>query len=544
MVPQTTSNRPASLADYVAIIRRRWWMIAIPLVVAPIGAFLVAESQQSVYEATATVYINRTPATSTATGIYDQSAAQDPVRFFQTQADLARDPKLLERVATAAGGISAGALAGNSSVSPSADADLLNFSVKSSDRQAASTLANAYAQEFTTYQPEQNRVSLNKALATVTAKMATLRANGVSQSSPVYAELLNRESQIETALLLQAGNAPRVVQPAGDAAQIRPRPKRSALLGLALGTILGLGLAFLREALDKKVRSDEEIQEILELPLLGRLPAPPGPLRQADQLVMLEDPHSPEAEAVRKLRTNLEFVNLERAHRTIMITSSVEQEGKSTTAANLAVALARAGRRVALVDLDLRKPYLHRFFRVASFPGVTDVVAGGFHLAEAVHQIAIPDSEGDARPRSTRSSRNGASKVESLLGLLPAGTLAPNPGELIGGDSVAALIEQLRADWDVVLLDAPPTSVVGDALTLSARVDAIIVITRLGIVDGEMLRELGRVLEASPAEKLGFVTSGAKVGPAYGYGYGYGYTAASAGRGETAGVGRGEELVP
>ena len=107
--------------------------------------------------------------------------------------------------------------------------------------------------------------------------MATLRTNGVSQSSPVYADLLNRESQIATALVLQAGTAPRVVQPAAGASQIRPRPKRSALLGLALGAILGIGLAFLRDALDKKTRSDDEIHEILRLPLLGRL-APPREL--------------------------------------------------------------------------------------------------------------------------------------------------------------------------------------------------------------------------------------------------------------------------
>jgi succinoglycan biosynthesis transport protein ExoP len=540
MVSPMTSNRPTSLADYVAILRRRWWMIAIPLVIAPVGAFIVAKSERSVYRANATVYINRTPATAAATGIYDQSAAQDPVRFFQTQADLARDPALLDRVAHSAGGISGGQLAGISSVSPSADADLLNFSVESPDRRAAASLANAYADEFTRFQPEQNRTSLTTALTTVRSKMATLRGNGVSQSSPVYAELLNRESQLETALALQAGNAPRLVQPAGGAAQIRPRPKRSALLGLALGTILGIGLALLREALDKKVRSDEEIQEILQLPLLGRLPPPPNALRQTDQLVMLEEPQSPQAEAVRKLRTNLEFVNLEREHRTIMVTSSVEQEGKSTTAANLAVALARAGRRVALVDLDLRRPYLHRFFRVASFPGVTDVIAGRLELSDALKPIAIPDADEASTARLRGPAQNGARKVKSLLAVLPAGTLAPNPGELMGSAGVAALIEELRADWEFVLLDAPPMSAVGDALTLSARADAIIVMTRLGTVDGEMLRELERLLQASQAEKLGFVMSGAKVGPAYGYGYGYGYSPSSV----SAGVGRGEELVP
>jgi succinoglycan biosynthesis transport protein ExoP len=531
---QMISNRPTSLADYLAILRQRWWMVAIPLVIAPVGAYIVAKTERSVYEASSTVYINRTPATATATGIYDQSAATDPVRFFQTQADLARQPELLDQAAKVAGGTTGGDLAGSSSVSPSANADLLIFSVTSSDPAAAVLLANTYAQEFTKFQPEQNRSSLNTALTQVRSRMATLRANGVSQRSPVYADLLSRESQIATALVLQAGTAPRVVQPAGGASQIRPRPKRSALLGLALGAILGIGLAFLRDALDKKTRSDDEIHEILRLPLLGRLAPPASSLRQGDQLVMLEDPNSPQAEQIRKLRTNLEFVNLEREHRTIMITSSVEQEGKSTTAANLAVALVRSGRRVALIDLDLRRPYLHRFFRVASFPGVTEVVAGHADLSEALKPISIPDYDGVAAP--SRSSQNGAAQTKPLLGLLPAGTLPPNPGELIGSQAVSRLIEQLKADWDLVLIDAPPMSVVGDALTLSARVDAVIVMTRLGTVDAEMLRELDRLLETSPAETLGFVVSGAKVGPTYGYGYGYGPAATY--------VARGEELVP
>src|SRR6185437_5992390 len=125
---ETLPNRPTSLADYLAILRRHWWVIAIPLVVAPIGAFLAASSQRSIYQAGSTVYINRTTAVQAATGVYDQSASTDPVRFFQTQADLARQPQVLQRAVSAAhvSRYSARELAGNSKVTPSSNADLLN----------------------------------------------------------------------------------------------------------------------------------------------------------------------------------------------------------------------------------------------------------------------------------------------------------------------------------------------------------------------------------------------------------------------------------
>jgi receptor protein-tyrosine kinase len=527
-------NRPTSLADYLAILRRHWWVIAIPLVVAPIGAFLAASSEQSIYQATSTVYINRTPAVATATGVYDQSASSDPVRFFQTQADLARQPALLQRAVRAArvSGFSANDLAGNSSVSPSSNADLLIFNVSDAKPDVAVALVNAYAREFTKYEPAQNVQALNRALATVDAKLASLRAQGI-KSGPVYGQLLERESELASALAIGGGPTPKVVQPAGGAGKIKPRPKRNALLGLALGAILGIGLAFLREALDRRVWSEDAIESILALPLLGRLPKPPREFRRTNELVMVSEPGRPAAEAFRKLRTNLEFANLDREHRTIMISSSVEQEGKSTTVGNLGVALARGGRRVAIVDLDLRRPLMHRFFRVGAVPGVTDVVSGRATLADAIREIPIGDQRSQSLLARHAASGNGAMPAKGpTLSLLPAGSARFDPGEFILDEGLYAVLGEMRKDWDVVLIDAPPMSVVGDALSLSAGVDAIIVVAKLGLVHPGMLQELARLLDASPTDKLGFIVTGAEHGPVYGYGYGYGHLASREREGE------------
>ena len=149
-----------------------------------------------------------------------------------------------------------------------------------------------------------------------------------------------------------------LVRAASGAVQTQPRPTRNGALAAMLGLLLGVGLVFLRDALNTRVRTAGEVQSRLDLPQLGRIPEPPRRLRSGKGIVMLTDPLSPAAEPFRILAANLDFVNLERNARTIMFTSATHGEGKSTTVANLAVALARGGRRVILADLDVRKPSL------------------------------------------------------------------------------------------------------------------------------------------------------------------------------------------
>lgn len=520
LMTEAFPNRPASLADYLTILRRRLWIIVIPLVLAPIITYVIASGEKPVYSASANVYINLTPATLAAVGIFDQTASQDPERYFQTQATLARNPRLIDRVA-AGQGVSAGELASISSVAPSTVADLLIFSVQTGNSERAARLANAYAHEFARYQPAQNVKAFTNAISRTRRQLRTLQKEGATKDSPVVSALRTRLSELEQGLPLLSGAGPQVVQPAEGGAKVSPRPTRDAMLGLALGLILGVGLAFLGEALDKRVRSEREIEDILGLPLLARLPTPPRRLRRARELPILVEPRSVTAEAVKKLRTNLEFVNLDHEARVIMVTSALEQEGKSTTIAGLAVALARSGRRVALVDLDLRKPYLHRFFQISQMPGVIDVVSGRRDLADALKPVLVPGF--DRRSSRQASSAQAHGDASSLLAVLPAGPLGPDPAFLVGSTKMAEMLEQLKNDWDFVLVDAPPLPAVDDGLALSASVDAVLVVTRSGVVPRRMLQEMSRLLDTSPAEVLGFVLTGLNRSEAYGYGYGYGH---------------------
>jgi capsular exopolysaccharide synthesis family protein len=224
------------------------------------------------------------------------------------------------------------------------------------------------------------------------------------------------------------------------------------------------------------------------------------------------------------LRTNLEFVNLERDARSIMVTSAVQAEGKSTTVANLAVAYARAGRRVVLVDLDLRRPFVEKFFGLEGRPGVTDVALGRLDLDHALIPVEI------SRPGLTESRT-----VSGELEVLPTGALPPDAGEFVGTRALGAILRNLRDRFDIVLVDAPPLLKVGDALALSARVDALIVVSRLRVVRRGMLAELQRILSAAPADRLGFAVTdaGSEDGYGSGYGYGYGYGHGTNGKAES-----------
>ena len=302
--------------------------------------------------------------------------------------------------------------------------------------------------------------------------------------------------------------------------------------------MLGFGIVFGLEALDTRVRSTQELAEGLGgLPLLARIPPPTKAMQKRNELAMVVQPKHNAAEAFRLLRTNLEFVRLGAGDvRLILVTSGLEREGKSTTAANLAVAEARSGRRVALVDLDLRRPYIDRFFRLTAVEGITDVALGRIELEDAMQRIDLNLGAPDREPSSRRSSaaRERRLRKPALLEVLVSGPLPPDPGEFAASYRLAEILAQLRNMYDTVVVDTPPLLWVGDALTLSSQADGMIVITRMKALRRPMVHELRRILDLAPARKLGFVITGPVAGGrgAYSYkdGYSYGYGSASRGR--------------
>lgn len=509
----------AALTHYARVLRRGLWIVVLTTALAALGAVYASHRQQKLYRSSADVYLSNQNLAASLSSV--QAAYEDPARVAATQAQLATTPQVAAsalRIAHVTDRTPSELLA-RSAVTSSAADDILTFAVTDPSPSLAQRLAQADATAYTRYRRKLDTVAITQALRKANARLGELKTAG-DQRSTAYANLLDKQQQLSTLQVLQGSNA-EVVRAAGRPVLTQPKTKRNAALAAVLGVVLGVGLALLRDAFNTRVRTAGEVQELLDLPLLGRLPEPARRLRSKNHLAMLNDPSSPAAEAYRILGTNLDFVNLERSARTIMFTSAQHSEGKSTTVANLALALARAGRKVILVDLDLRAPSVGGFFYTDGSRGLTSVALGKLSLDDALTPIPLLQYEGEER-----ASRNGS--AAGLLQVLPVGPLPPNPAEFTGSHALVELLAELEQRADLVLIDATPMLQLSDAMTLTTRVDALVVVARLSQIRRTVLTELHRVLDTAPIAKLGVVVTGADATESYGDGYGYGHAGRAA----------------
>lgn len=503
----------SSLVHYLRVLRRGILVVLATLAVFTAGAVFLSLRQERLYRASSDVFLNSQDLVAALSNVL--VSYFDPVRDSQTQANLAATPTVAQRALEAAGveNRTPAELLGNTSITPTSNADVITFSVTDPDPAIASRLATAYAKAYTSYRRQLDTRSLDRARVEIQQRLDQLEAEG-ARNTALYSSLSEKEQQLRTMALLQ-GSKTLLVRSAGGAGQVQPQPVRNGILGGILGLFLGIGFAFLLDALNTRVRTATEVQERLDLPLLARVGEAPKRFRAANRIVMLSDPHGPGAESYRILATNLEFVNLERGAKSIMITSALRAEGKSTTAANLSVALARAGHRVTLVDLDLRLPTIHKLFGLDQGVGLAHVVLGRASLDEALVKIPILDEEAPS------SSSNGAGG--SMLQVLPTGPLPPNPAEFVDSHALGKILSDLQAQSDIVIVDSPPLLALSDTVKLTRKVDAVVVVARLSLIRRATLEELRRVLEGAPTAKLGTVVTGATAQDGYGYGYGYSY---------------------
>ncbi len=266
---------------------------------------------------------------------------------------------------------------------------------------------------------------------------------------------------------------------------VSPQPTRNLALGVLLGLIVGIAAALVRFRLDTSVSGEEDARESTDLPNLAVIAYDADAVRRP--LVINARAHSARAEAFRQLRTNLQFVDVDAGPRSILVSSSVPGEGKTTTICNLAISLAQGGARVCLIEGDLRRPSFGEYLGVESAAGLTSVLIGAADLDDVLQ----PWGEG----------RVGDGRVE----VLASGPVPPNPSELLGSKGMADLIELLQVRFDIVLIDAPPLLPVTDAAVLATRAEGVLLVARVGRTRREQLRRAAEALRAVDARMVGTV---------------------------------------
>jgi capsular exopolysaccharide synthesis family protein len=456
------------LRDYLRVVRKRWALITLIALVCLGASLSLAFLQQPTYQATAQLFVS-VNASSADQSQFNQGqlAATNRVKSY---ADIVNSPRITAAVQKQLQTeLTSDQIGKEISADNPLDTVLLNVHVRDKNRARAQEIANAVAQQF----------------GLLVNELETPQGSG---TSPV------KVSQVQQAQL--------------PTAPVAPNKKVDVGLGILLGLALGVGLSVLLEVLDTSVKSAEELEVVSESAVLGVI----GFDADANKspLIVQTDPHSPRAEAFRQLRTNLQFVDIDHPVKSIVITSSIPQEGKSTTTANLAITLAQAGLKVVLVEADLRRPKLMQYLGVEGAVGVTSVLIGRVSLEDALQPWG-----------------NGS------LMVLPSGPTPPNPSELLGSQGMAELISALEARADIVLVDAPPLLPVTDAAVLAKICDGALLIVRHGVTSREQVARAVESLRVVDAHLIGNVLNMAPAkGPdAYGYGYAYRYTStAPAGR--------------
>lgn len=297
----------------------------------------------------------------------------------------------------------------------------------------------------------------------------------------IYSNLLNSYETVRLARLRSTPNIVQIEQAPKPGRPIQPQPMRNGMLGGATGLLLMGAIAFLIEYMDDTLKTPEDVTRALDLPVIGLIGNMGHKKDDQASVFVAQHPRSPVSEAFRTLRTNLDFAAIDKPVRSLLITSSGPTEGKTTVTVNLAAALAQGDRKVALVDADLRRPKIHRFFALNNRVGLTDL----FRLSNA------PLGE-------VKSLGNNQVTV------IPSGTLPPNPAELLSSEKMTRILEKLESYHDIVLVDSPPF-IVTDPIILSAKVDGVLIVIEPGQTRIEAAQALVEQLNRAGARVLGVV---------------------------------------
>ena len=427
------------LKDYIRIIRKRWRVIVAAMLVVLAGAALATALSPKVYEAQTRLFVSTSGGNDSGALLSGSSFTQQRVKSY---ADVITTPKVLDPVIqTLKLDTTAAKLGTHVTATVPLDTVLIEVAVTNPDPRVAAQVADAVGKQFT-------------------KTVADLESVADGKSSPVKVTVVST--------------------PTVPTTPISPKPTRNLALGVVLGLLLGLGLALVRDLLDTTIKGEKDIKDVTDVTVIGGISFDPEATKRP--LIVQADPHSPRAEAFRTLRTNLQFVDAANHPRSIMFTSSLPGEGKTTTTANLAITMAASGARVCIIEGDLRRPRLLEYMGLDGSLGLTNVLIGQADLSDVLQQF-----------------------TNTSVYVIGSGSVPPNPSELLGSAAMNETLRELESRFDVVIIDAPPLLPVTDAAVLSTIVGGTVVVVGAGLVNRDHLARALQSLDAVKGRVLGLV---------------------------------------
>ena len=509
----TEASAHLDLRQLLRVARRWWWLLLLAPLLAGGAAYAVGSQRQPLYAATATLRINL----AQSTGALDFQAIQGSKGLAETYRQMVELPPVLEPVVGELG-LPYGVDELQRQVSARAvpDTQLLEISVSDADPERAATLANAIAARFTDYIARQAVDVVLAASAALSDQIAETERQiegtrerirtleqGANASDPVVGAELDslratltqqersHEQLVQTAdraeLVAAAANAQIILAAPADVpgSPFAPRIALFTLIAALLGLVVGAGGIVLLEYLDNTVKASADFPALTGGPLLAAVGEVPSLRGQhgTEQLILLNQPKSSPAEAIRLLRANLQFAAATREITRLVVTSPGPGDGKSTVTANLAVAVAQAGFSTVVIDADLRRPSQHRIFGARNELGLTTLLARpGDGWRWATVDVGVPN-----------------------LTLIPSGPLPPNPADLLSLGRLADLLAAISDEVDTVLIDTPPVLAVSDPLVVATKADGVVLVCRAGHTRLDALRRSATAVHHGTVRVVGVV---------------------------------------
>jgi tyrosine-protein kinase len=476
------SHQTPTARRVLRVARRHIAVLLTCVIVMPIAAYAFSSAQQTEYTAEASLLFRDPQVDQTIFGETSIGTSGDPQRAAATNLKLARLEVVAQRTAEALpkDQLTTSAVQSAINVAPDGTSDLVSIKATDPDPQRAARIANAFAAQFIRYRRDADRAKVKEAKLLVQQRLNALPAD--QADSTAARELQRRSQELDIVESLQTGNAELAQSATVPTVPSAPRTKRNVVLGLLLGLLLGAGLVALREQLDRRLKDEDDVKDVFDLPVLVNVPSALGHGSRRVS-VPAHEAESMQAEAFLMLRANLRDFDFDRELKTIALTSTGARDGKTTVAWSLALAEAGAGERVLLIEADLRRPTLAAGLGVRPMTGLSQVLAGASTFDEAVQRVSGVD-------------------------VIFAGATPPNPASLLESRAMAELLLAAEHRYQRVILDTPPAGIVADAIPVMNRVSGVVVAVRLNHTEREHARQLAGLLGRFNLPVLGIALIG------------------------------------